>query len=254
MDTLKKPECGPLARTLILAVVGLASGQAGAGTVAGTGGSTEITQIANNLQLVQIYEQHVASYIRQGLQLENEIKNLMNNPTSVLGPDVGNMINTIGQIMSGGQSIGYNLSQIDKNFSNLYKNPTAANFSTMFTRWHQTNTDTLQSVLRSIGTTRDQYATNQDALTDLYNRSQSSSGNLQALQTLSQINVRQIQQLQSLQDLIANQATAEATFMATQTAKDQKMLDITEAANDKDKRNIPDVGTAPAPKWKDFWK
>lgn len=39
-----------------------------AGSVAGTGGSTEVTQILNNLQLIQQYEQQVSTYVRQGLQ------------------------------------------------------------------------------------------------------------------------------------------------------------------------------------------
>ena len=96
-----------------------------AGSVAGTGGSTEVTQILNNLQLIQSYEQQVQSYVMQGRQVEAELKNLISNPTSILGPDVGQMINTIGQIWSGGQSIGYNLAQIDQNFARTFKSPTA---------------------------------------------------------------------------------------------------------------------------------
>lgn len=192
-----------------------------AGSVAGTGGSLEITQIANNLQLIQSYEQQVQSYVRQGLQVQNELRNLISNPTSILGADVGNMINTVGQIWSAGNSIGYNLAQIDQNFARTFKSPTASNFAKLFSSWHQTNTDTLQSALRAIGTQRDQYASSQAALTDLYSRSQATSGNLDALQTLSQINIRQIQELQSLKELMASQASAATTYMASRTAKDQ---------------------------------
>ncbi len=254
MDHQKPNKRGTLARSLVLAAVSLTAGHAGAGTVAGTGGSTEVTQIMNNLQLVQSYEQQVNAYLRQGLQLQSELKHLIANPTSVLGQDVGNMINGIGRIMNGGQSIGYNLAQIDKNFASMFKSPQAMTFSKAFTSWHKTSTDTLEGTLKAIGATRDQYQSNQDALTDLYNRSQASQGNLQALQTLSQINVRQIQQLESLQELMAAQASASATYMAAQTAKDQKMIDINVAGDDKDKRSVPQVTSAPAPKWKDFWK
>jgi len=222
---------------------------ADAGTVAGTGGSTEITQILNNLQLIQSYEQQVQMYVRQGTQVENELKNLMANPTSVLGSDVGNMINTIGSIMNGGQSIGWNLSQIDKNFSSVYKSQPAAKLSTAFTQWHATSTDTLQGALRAIGAQRDQYATNQAALTDLYNHSQATNGTLDSLQTLSQINVRQIQQLQGLQELMSTQATAESTYMASQTAKDQQM-NVTQGNLSQPYTAIPAVQTAPSPKWK----
>jgi P-type conjugative transfer protein TrbJ len=248
-------KCGALASAALIAASWIAApGQALAGSVAGFGGSTEITQILNNLQLIQSYEQQVNAYLRQGLQLQNELTNLIKNPTSILGQDVGNMINSVGKIMSGGQSIGYNLAQIDKNFANTFKSPVAMDYSKAFTRWHKINTDTLEGALKTIGATRDQYQSNQDALTDLYNKSQASQGNLQALQTLSQINVRQIQQLQGLQELMASQATAATTYMAAQNAKEQKTLDTVATADDKDKRTIPSVSNAPSPKWKDFWK
>lgn len=214
------------------------------------GGATEFTQIANNVQLVASYEQQVSAYVRQGLQMQAQLQNLISNPTSVLGPDVGQMINTVGKIMSGAQSIGWNLAQIDKNFAQTFKNPKAADMSKMFTSWHQTNTSALEGALKSIGAQRDQYASNEAALTDLYNRSQATSGNLDALQTLSQINIRQIQHLQSLQELMATQAQAQATYMATQTAKDEKINQTFQY----EATNIPSVLTAPAPKWKNFGK
>lgn len=238
----------------LLVGMALLFGQGGvqAGSVGGVGGATEITQIANNLQLIQSYEQQVAAYVRQGVQVQNELRNLISNPTSALGSDVGNMINTIGQIWNGGQSIGYNLAQIDRNFARTFKSPTAGNYARLFTSWHQTNTDTLQSALRTIGTQRDQYASSQAALTELYNRSQATNGNLDSLQTLSQINIRQIQQLQSLQELMASQAQAEATYMATQTAKEQKGLEDAGALMQPYKTPIPAAQSAPAPKWKNF--
>lgn len=227
-------------------------GNVNAGSVAGFGGSTEVTQILNNLQLIQSYEQQVQAYVRQGLQVQNELRNLIANPTSVLGSDVGNMINTIGQIWNGGQSMGFNLAQIDRNFAQTYKSPTAGNFAKLFTSWHQTNTDTLQSALRTIGTQRDQYASSQAALTDLYNRSQATNGNLDSLQTLSQINIRQIQELQSLQQLMASQAQAATTYMASQNAKEQKGLDDAGAIMQPYQKSIPAAQSAPSPKWKGF--
>lgn len=233
-------------------ITAIFASQASAGSVAGTGGSTEVTQIINMMQLIQSYEQQVQAYVRQGVQVEAELRNLISNPTSILGSDVGNMINTIGHIWSGGQSIGYNLAQIDQNFARTFKSPTAGNLAKMFTSWHQTNTDTLQAALRSIGAQRDQYASSQAALTDLYNRSQSTNGNLDALQTLSQINVRQIQELQSLKELMATQASAATTYLATQNAKDQKGLDDATGLMQAYKTPIPSVQSAPAPKWKSF--
>lgn len=197
-----------------------------AGTVAGFGGGTEVTQIANNVQLVLQYEQQVQAYLRQGLQLQNELKNLIQNPASLMGADVGNLINGVGKIMSGGLAIGGNLAQIDKNFATTFKNPTAETLSKNFFKWHQTSTDTLEGALKAAGMHRDQYASETDALAALYNQSQATNGNLDALQTLSQINIKQIQHLQKLEDLMATQNIAASTYMAAQSAKDQAVMDM----------------------------
>lgn len=240
---------------IVLAVASLCvDTQAVAGTVAGTGGATEVTQILNNIQLVLSYEQQVQAYLRQGLQLQNELKNLMRNPTSLLGQDVGQVINGMGKIMSGGQSIGYTLAQIDRNFANNFKNPVAMDYSRAFTRWHKVNTDTLEGAMKAVGVAREQNQSNQDALTTLFNKSQASEGNLQALQTLSEINVRQIQHLQQLQELMASQNQAATTYMASQTAKDQKALETATAANDKSQIDIPSVTNMASPKWKNLNK
>lgn len=197
-----------------------------AGTVAGTGGATEVTQIMNNVQLVLQYEQQVQAYLRQGLQLQNELKNLERNPTSLLGQDVGNLINGVGKIIAGGQSIGYSLATIDRNFATTFKSPTAQTLSDRFFSWHKTSTDTLEGALKAAGLHRDQYNTDTEALTALYNESQAADGNLKAIQSLSKINSMQVQQLQKLQDLMATQNIATSTYMAAKTAKDQELQDM----------------------------
>ncbi|RWA45636.1 hypothetical protein AU476_00970 [Cupriavidus sp. UYMSc13B] len=72
------------------------------------------------------------------------------------------------------------------------------------------------------------------------------------MQTLSQINIRQIQELQKLQELMASQAQAATTYMASQTAKDQKGVDDAEAFLKRDTAPMPAAQSAPWPKWKNF--
>lgn len=230
----------------LLALVIATSGQiAMAGTVAGFGGGTEITQLMNNTQLILQYEQQVQAYLRQGLQLQNELKNLIQNPASLMGVEVGGLINSVGKIMSGGLAIGGNLAQIDKNFAATFKSPTAETLSKNFFKWHQTSTDTLEGALKAAGLHREHYASETDALAALYNRSQSTSGNLDALQTLSQINIKQIQHLQSLGDLMATQNLASSTYMATQTAKAEGERRQQEVMSAPLSTPIPSIETAP---------
>lgn len=186
------------------------------------GGATEITQIANNIQLVMQYEQMIAGYVRQGLQLQAQLTNLIQNPASLLGQDVGNIINDVGRIYSGGQAIGANMEQIDRNFAAMFKSPTADTLARSFTRWHKTNTDTLEAALKTAGMHRDQFQNDNAALQTLYSESQRTNGNLDSLQTLAKFNAVQIQELQALKDLIAAQSIAMNTYLATATAKEER--------------------------------
>lgn len=243
-----KYRIAPLALSLMIAF-GHTSSMAG-GAIAG---ATEITQIQNNVQLMLSYTQQVQGYIRQGLQLQNELKNLINNPTSLLGPEIGQMINNVGSIWKGANSIGYNLAEIDKNFATMFKSSKAGDFAKMFTSWHQTNTKTLESGLKAIGAIRENQQSSQNSLTELYNRSQNTNGNLDALQTMAQINIRQIQELQQLQELMASQSQASMTYLATQNAKEEKNLaDLEGVLQPMTSSNIPKATTSASPKWKGF--
>ena len=63
-------------KTIIAAIVSaslaLAAPPSFAGSVAGFGGSTEITQLANNIELVQSYLQQVQSYATQLQQYQSK--------------------------------------------------------------------------------------------------------------------------------------------------------------------------------------
>jgi P-type conjugative transfer protein TrbJ len=200
-----------------------------AGSVAGFGGGTEVTQILNNIQLVQQYQQQVQQFAMQGLQLDAQLKNLIKNPGSNLSGDAANLIRKIGGVMSAEQSMGGSLAQIDKKFAATFNSPTAASYSQKYSQWTTVSKGTLQSAMQSAGLRRDQYATDTDALQALYNESQSTDGDLSALQTLSKINIQQVQQTQALGDLMATQNIAANTFMATQASKGQAAADNNDA-------------------------
>lgn len=207
---------------IIFFLLSLTSSMAGfAGSVAGTGGSTEVTQIANMVQLGTAYAQQVEQYVRQGLQLEAQMKNLMQNPAGLLNKDIGNTINGVSRLYNSGQAIGGNLATIDRNFADTFKSPTARKLADGFTNWNKTNTDTLEAAMKSAGMHFDTQKSESENLQALFNKSQAAGGNLQALQTANEINSMNVQQLQKLGNLIATQNLAASTYMATQTAKDE---------------------------------
>ena len=225
-----------------------------AGSVGGTGGGTEVTQLRNEVQLGLQYAKQLQQYTTQALQLQAELKNLISNPASLLGSEIGGLINGVGQIMSAGNTIGGNMARIDSNFAKTFNNPQAFSMAQNFTRWHDTSTATLQATMKAAGLHRDNYRSDSDALTALYNQSQATQGNLQAAQTLAQINVMQVQQLQKLSDLIATQNIATATYMAAQEAKGELQNKETEAVKQSllaRRQPVPnaDTSSSPAKKW-----
>jgi len=196
-----------------------------AGSVAGTGGSTEYTQILNNVQLANQYAQQVQQYSTQLLQYQAQMQNLVRNPTSLLGADTSKLLNGIGTIMQAGASIGGTMARIDSNFSQKFQSPLAGTFSQNFKTWTTTSTDTLGASLRSAGMHREQFDSDTAALTALFNKSQQSDGTVAAVQQLSALNAMQIQQIQKLQDLLATQNIASSAYMAGQEAKGQSSID-----------------------------
>lgn len=241
-------------RSLVVGVMGACSLVSfGARAGGGFAGATEITQIMNNVQLIAQYEQTVMGYLRQGLQLQSQLKNLISNPLSILPADIKGVIGGMSKIMSGAQSIGATMAQIDGNFDKMFKSKIAGDFSKKFRQWHDLNTNTLQSALKAIGSTRDNYESNEAALNDLYNRSQSTGGNLEALQTLAQINVRQIQSIDSLKELMATQSSAALTHMATVNAKEENRRQEFEMMMKDDGVKIPKVETAPVRSFKSLF-
>lgn len=183
------------------------------------------TDVANLVQQGLQYTQQIQQYTRQGLQLQAELKNLMQNPASLLGSDIGKLINGVGGIMSATNSIGGNYAQINKNFSTTFKSPSSATLTARFTKWNSTSTSTLEGSLKAAGMHRDQFATDTDALTAMFYKSQAADGNLMALQSLSEINAMQVQQTQKLGDLVSAQNIAASTYMAAQSAKGQAAID-----------------------------
>ena len=184
-------------------------------------GATELTQMENKLQLVMAYAKQVDQYANQLLQYKTMLDNLIKNPLSLLGPEIGQMISQVGQIMSAGKAIGSNLSQIAKNYGETFKRAEALSIAENFKNWHETSLDTLEGSLKAAGLHLQKYESETAKLQALYSESQNTGGNLQALQTLSKITVEQIQQTQKLGSLIASQNIAASTFMAEQTAREK---------------------------------
>ena len=111
-------------RTIIAAIVSAslvaAVPPSFAGSVAGFGGSTEITQLANNIELVNSYLQQVQSYATQLQQYQNMIQNTLNIPAQVWGAIEGDLMGVAGVVQQG-QALAYSATNIASQFENTFK-------------------------------------------------------------------------------------------------------------------------------------
>lgn len=177
--------------------------------------ATEVTQILNHAQLVM-------AYIRQGLQLENELAmfaNMLRN-TKHLSPQTFGQIQTdmsaLAQIVQGGQALAYSLGNLDQVFRQTYPgygtNPTV--YYRNYQRWSQTTLDTTLGALRAAGLQSQQMQSEQGVINSLERMSQTADGQMEALNVLGQISDQQVQQLMKLRELMMADMSSKQAYQA----------------------------------------
>jgi P-type conjugative transfer protein TrbJ len=199
-----------IAVVVLFAVPGNAPQRAEAGVFA-----TEVTQLLNHAELV-------LAYIRQGLQLENELAmyaNMLRN-TKNLSPQTFGQIqadmNALGQIVQGGQALAYSLGNLDQLFRSTYPGygTTPTVYYANYQRWSQTSLDTTLGALRAAGLQSQQMQSEQSVINSLEGMSQTADGQMQALNVLGQISDQQVQQLMKLRQLMMADMSSKQAYQA----------------------------------------
>lgn len=204
-----------------------------AGSVAGTGGSTEMTQILNNIELVhqsaQMY-QEVQNTLQQVTMMQAQLKNLIQAPQMVWG-QVQADLQQLTQLVAQGQALGYALGTIDQTFATQFKGYTTSlksNYGAQSKQWTQTSLDSLKSAVNAAGLQSSQFASEQAAMDSIQNISAGSPGALQAAQAGVMVASQQVQQLQKLRQLFMAQMQAQNAYLAKkeqQEANDRSTMD-----------------------------
>lgn len=222
-------------RKVVLAAMAgsMVMSSAHAGSVAGNGGSTEVTQILNNVELLQqsaqMYQQ-VQNTIQQVTMMQAQLKNLIQAPQMVWG-QVQADLQQLTQLVAQGQALGYALGNIDQTFASQFKGYTASlkqNFGTQSKQWTQTSLDSLKAALNTAGMQSSQFASEQAAMDSIQNISAGSPGALQAAQAGVMVASQQVQQLQKLRQLFMAQMQAQNAYLAKQEqqqANDRSTMD-----------------------------
>jgi P-type conjugative transfer protein TrbJ len=178
--------------------------------------ATEVTQLLNHAELVLMY-------VRQGLQLENELSmyaNMLRNTKNLSPQTFGQIagdINALAQIVQGGQALAYSLGNLDQLFRSTYPGygTSATVYYQNYQRWSQTSLDTTLGALRAAGLQSQQMVTEQSIVSTLEGMSESADGQMQALNVLGQISDQQVQQLMKLRELMMADMSSKQAYQAT---------------------------------------
>ncbi|SFB59943.1 P-type conjugative transfer protein TrbJ [Rhizobium sp. NFR07] len=229
---------GTIAWAALIGYHGIGSAHAGTAT----GAATEWTQLLNNSELVSLVGQsgeQIRNQITQITQLAEQIKNQLNIyqnmlqntaklPAHIWGEIEGDL-KRLRSIVEQGQGIAFSMGNADDLLKARFKSYAALktdladgkSYSEIYQTWSDTNRDTISGTLRAASLTAEQFDSEEDTMRQLRAMSQSSDGQMKALQVGHEIAAEQIGQMQKLRGLISQQVTMTGTWLqAEQSDKD----------------------------------
>ncbi|MES2758095.1 MAG: P-type conjugative transfer protein TrbJ [Pseudomonadota bacterium] len=204
-----------------------------AGSVAGFGGSTEITQLLNNVELVgqsaQMYLQ-VQQTLQQVVMAKQQLQNLLAAPVQNWGQAQQDLA-ALADLVTKTGALTYASGNIDQLFRQKFpgyaRTAGNSNYGAKYQGLVQSQLDGLNSALQAAGLQSSQFVNERAALQQIQGISAGSQGSLQALQAGNMIASQTIDQLQKLRQLTMSQMQAQNSYLAGQA---QQQADQTDAA------------------------
>ena len=229
-----------IAVATLVSVGAVAPGPAYAGAV--TGNATEWTQLLNNAELIglsaqsaeQIQNQltqitQLAEQIQNQIRIyENMLQNTLQLPSHIWS-QVESDLSRLQSLVTQGQGIAFAMGNIDdvlkQRFQSFAEFQTGLengdDFSSSYMAWSDTNRETIAATLRAAGLTAEQFNAEAPMMAQLRSMSETSVGQMQALQVGHKIAEQQVAQTQKLRGLVAQQITMMGTwFQSEQAAND----------------------------------
>jgi P-type conjugative transfer protein TrbJ len=209
------------------------------------------------------YSQNILTAARTLEQINNQIRQLQNeaqmltnqarNLTSLNFSALGELraaLAATNQLIQQGQGLAFNVAQMETEFRRLYpESYSAATSGTQMaadarSRWTQ-SLEALRTATKVQSQAVQNFASDEKALTDLVNRSQSATGALQAMQATNQLLALQSRQAMQAQQLQITQDRAAALEQARQVAVQERAREV--------RRRFQGEGTPYTPYAVDFY-
>lgn len=210
------------------------------------GDATEVTQIMNNAELVNILKNGYEQLKELSSVLDNEIiqtakqiamvQNQLQDLVSLAGADlpfqqVSNNFLQVRQLVNRGMALSQTLQNLDQVFSDRYQPNGGGTYKQRYANWSGTTMDGVKSALQAQGLQNMRFDNELSVLQSLNSMSSNATGTVSVVQAGNGILLQLAQQLQGLRQMQMEQFNAYAGVMASeQASKDElhsKMDDIT---------------------------
>lgn len=242
-------------RILLLSAVVLsgASPTILAGSVAGNGGSTEVTQLANNTQLALSYVEQASQTVTQMNQYATMLRNLMRlTPSALVGmaaqklwkdQGMNDTFRNLYSVYVGGQKIAYSLRNLDQQFHQLHPGygnyGKSFDFQSAYRNWSDSSREATLGSLRMAAVQADDLQTEGDLIRELSDQSATADGQLAAVQAGNQIGVAMIGQMQKLRQLQMSQIQAQNTAALASQGRQEAADDLLRRAYQGTRTRVP---------------
>jgi len=192
------------------------------------------SNLAQNIMTAARSLEQINNQIRQ---LQNEAQSLMNQAKNLTGLDFSALnelrasLSATNQLIQQAQGLAFNVSQMETEFQRLYPDAySAATSGTQMatdarSRWRN-SLEALRTATKVQSQAGQNFASDEQTLTDLVNRSQSALGALQATQATNQLLALQARQVIQAQQLQITQDRATALEQARIVAVQERAREV----------------------------
>ncbi|MBN8744549.1 MAG: P-type conjugative transfer protein TrbJ [Thiomonas arsenitoxydans] len=221
MSTMTLKKC-------ILALAAIATlGAAPAHATGMIAGATFPEQIVQELTLVEQYATQAQQLQAQFQMVYNQAMNLKNLPTQ-MWPNVSGQLQSLVNLIGQAQGLTYAAQNTAAGVQQQY-GVNGQDYQTNLSQWNGNLTSQIQQALNSFGLQAQDFQTQQQALQQIQNASQSATGRMQVMQAGNQIAGLMVNQLQGLQQTIMTNGQVQMNAIGAKNAQDLQKNQINQS-------------------------
>lgn len=192
--------------------------------------------------LIQLAEQ-LAQMKAETQYIQQELQVLQGNQYQ--WGNAQGLINNLGAVVQQTNGIAYSASNISQKFQQAYPGYQAPqNYSQQYKDNTNMTLNTLNGVLQSVGTSAQDFESENTRLAFLQRQSQSAQGQTQAIQAASQIASETVSQIQLLRQTVIAQTNAQTAYYATKVQNDASRQAELEKVMTAGSTTVPTYGTS----------